>query len=61
VAGEWYGEDEAATRARVDHAAERLDVALATAAAEGSTPVEVAERQALERIEAARNEIHAAA
>jgi glutamate dehydrogenase/leucine dehydrogenase len=61
VAGEWYGEDEAATRARMDRAAERLDVALATAAAEGSTPVEVAERQALERIEAARTEISAAA
>jgi hypothetical protein len=32
----------------------RLDSAIATAAAEGSTPLEVAERQALERVEAAR-------
>jgi glutamate dehydrogenase/leucine dehydrogenase len=61
VAGEWYGEDEAATRARVNRAADRLDVALATAAIEDSTPVEVAERQALERIEAARSGITAAA
>jgi glutamate dehydrogenase/leucine dehydrogenase len=61
VAGEWYGEDEAATRARVDRAAERLELALATAAAEGSTPMEVAERQALERIDAAHREVTAAA
>jgi glutamate dehydrogenase/leucine dehydrogenase len=61
VAGEWYGEDEGATRARVDRAAERLELALATAAAEGSPPVEVAERQALERIDAARTGITAAA
>lgn len=32
----------------------RLDLALETAAAEGTTPLEVAERQALERVEAAR-------
>jgi valine dehydrogenase (NAD+) len=61
VAGEWYGEDETATRARVDRAAERLERALATAAAEGATPVEIAERQALERIEAARTHASAAA
>jgi hypothetical protein len=33
---------------------ERLDSAIATAAATGETPVEVAERQALERVAAAR-------
>ena len=33
---------------------ERLEQAIAAAAAEGSTPLEVAERQALERVEAAR-------
>jgi valine dehydrogenase (NAD+) len=54
VASEWYGEDEAVTRTRIDRAAERLEHALACAAAEDSTPVEVAERHALERIEAAR-------
>jgi hypothetical protein len=31
-----------------------LDRAIATAAAEGLTPLEVAERQALERVEAGR-------
>ena len=35
-------------------AMERLDTALETAEAEGVTPIEVAERQALERVEAAR-------
>ena len=35
-------------------AMERLDVALETAESEGTTPIEVAERQALERVEAAR-------
>jgi hypothetical protein len=33
---------------------DRLHEAIATAAAEGSTPVEVAERHALERVAAAR-------
>jgi hypothetical protein len=33
---------------------DRLDQAIAAAASEGSTPLEVAERQALERVEAAR-------
>jgi hypothetical protein len=33
---------------------ERLDSALETADAEGVTPIEVAEQQALERVEAAR-------
>ena len=35
-------------------AMERLDSALETAEADGSAPIEVAERQALERVEAAR-------
>lgn len=61
VAGEWYGEDERATRARLERASERLELALATAAAEDTTPVEVAERQALERIDAARAALIAAA
>ena len=35
-------------------AMERLDDAIAVAARDGLTPIEVAERQALERVEAAR-------
>jgi glutamate dehydrogenase/leucine dehydrogenase len=54
VAGEWLSDDEQAERARIEHAMDRLDEAIATAAAEGSTPVEVAERHALERVAAAR-------
>ncbi len=61
VAGEWYREDESATRERLDRAGERLELALAAAAAEGTTPVAVAERQALERIEAARPALTTAA
>jgi hypothetical protein len=33
----------------------RLELALETAESEGTPPIEVAERQALERVEAARN------
>jgi glutamate dehydrogenase/leucine dehydrogenase len=36
-------------------AMERLELAIETAEAEGTPPIEVAERQALERVEAARN------
>jgi glutamate dehydrogenase/leucine dehydrogenase len=54
VAGEWFGDDEQAERGRIEHAMERLDEAIATAAAEGGTPMDVAERQALERVAAAR-------
>jgi valine dehydrogenase (NAD+) len=54
VSGEWFGDDEHSERARIEHAMDRLDEAIATAAAEGGTPVEVAERQALERVAAAR-------
>jgi glutamate dehydrogenase/leucine dehydrogenase len=53
VAGEWFGDREA-ERARIEHAMDRLDAAIATSAAEGGTPLEVAERQALERVDAAR-------
>jgi valine dehydrogenase (NAD+) len=52
VALEWHGrggEDEL-----ISGAMDRLDRAIATAEAEDSTPVDVAERQALERVEAAR-------
>jgi glutamate dehydrogenase/leucine dehydrogenase len=52
VAGEWFGDGEAESE-RIAHAMERLDLAIATADADGGTPVEVAERQALERVAAA--------
>jgi valine dehydrogenase (NAD+) len=54
VAGEWYGGTGPSEGERIARAMDRLDVAIATAAAEGSTPLEVAERQALERVDAAR-------
>ena len=54
VSGEWYGGTGPSESERVARAMERLDRAIATAATEGSTPLEVAERQALERVEAAR-------
>jgi valine dehydrogenase (NAD+) len=54
VAGEWFGDGPEAERNRIDGAMERLDEAIATAAAEGGTPLEVAERQALDRVAAAR-------
>jgi valine dehydrogenase (NAD+) len=53
VSMEWYGTDDEA--AHIATAMERLDVALETAEAEGTPPIEVAERQALERVEAARS------
>ena len=54
VSREWYGargrsEDELIARAMA-----RLELAIETADAEGVPPIEVAERQALERVEAAR-------
>jgi valine dehydrogenase (NAD+) len=52
VSLEWQGDGSADEL--IARAMERLDRAIATAAAEGSTPLEVAERQALERVEAAR-------
>jgi valine dehydrogenase (NAD+) len=54
VSGEWYGGKGPSEEERIARAMTRLDQAIAVAAAEGSTPLEVAERQALERVEAAR-------
>jgi glutamate dehydrogenase/leucine dehydrogenase len=58
VAGEWFGDGGGdADRARIEHAMDRLDEAIAGSAAEGATPLEVAERQALERVESARRSL----
>jgi glutamate dehydrogenase/leucine dehydrogenase len=58
VAGEWFGDGGGETeRQRIEHAMERLDEAIAMSAAEGGTPLDVAERQALERVEAARRSL----
>jgi valine dehydrogenase (NAD+) len=54
VSNEWYRGAGPSESERIARAMDRLDRAIATAAAEGSTPLEVAERQALERVEAAR-------
>jgi glutamate dehydrogenase/leucine dehydrogenase len=54
VSAEWYGDDESRTRERIAAAMDRLEQALAEADAIDATPLEVAERQALERVEAAR-------
>jgi glutamate dehydrogenase/leucine dehydrogenase len=54
VSREWYGESGPGEELLIARAMERLDLAIETSEIEGSTPVEVAERQALERVEAAR-------
>jgi valine dehydrogenase (NAD+) len=54
VSREWYGEHGPGEAELIARAMERLDLAIDTARAEDSTPIEVAERQALERIAAAR-------
>jgi glutamate dehydrogenase/leucine dehydrogenase len=54
VSAEWYGEHGPREPQCVARAMERLESAIATAEAEDSTPIEVAERQALERLEAVR-------
>jgi glutamate dehydrogenase/leucine dehydrogenase len=54
VAAEWHEEDAEAEERRIEEAMERLEEAIATARAEGATPLEVAERRALERVGAAR-------
>ena len=54
VSLEWHRRPLDAATAHIDRAMERLERALASASTEGSTPIEVAERQALERIAAAR-------
>jgi glutamate dehydrogenase/leucine dehydrogenase len=54
VGAEWYGEQGPREAELLAGAMDRLDDAIGTARIEGSTPIEVAERQALERIAAAR-------
>lgn len=54
VAADWEGYDPARVERCIERAMERLDRALAAAADGGATPLEIAERQALERVEAAR-------
>jgi valine dehydrogenase (NAD+) len=54
VSLEWYGDRGPTDAELIARAMDRLDRAIATAESEGSTPIEVAERQALERVAAAR-------
>jgi glutamate dehydrogenase/leucine dehydrogenase len=54
VAAEWHDEDAAEEERRIEEAMERLEEAIAGAGAESATPLEVAERRALERVRAAR-------
>jgi glutamate dehydrogenase/leucine dehydrogenase len=54
VSSEWYCRRGPSEAELIGRAMERLECAIAIAEAEGSTPLEVAERQALERVEAAR-------
>jgi glutamate dehydrogenase/leucine dehydrogenase len=54
VSTEWYGDCGASEGELIARAMERLVLAIETADAEGTPPIEVAERQALERVEAAR-------
>jgi valine dehydrogenase (NAD+) len=56
VSREWNGDRGPSEEDLIAGAMERLELAIETAEAEGTTPVEVAERQALERVEAARVE-----
>jgi glutamate dehydrogenase/leucine dehydrogenase len=54
VSMEWYGDEGGDETSLIAGAMERLESAIETAEAEGTTPIDVAERQALERVEAAR-------
>jgi len=54
VSSEWNDDDGERERRRIERAMDRLDQAIAEAEQEDLTPVEVAERHALERVEAAR-------
>jgi valine dehydrogenase (NAD+) len=54
VSLEWYGREGRTEAELIAGAMERLDSALETAEADGVPPIDVAERQALERVEAAR-------
>jgi valine dehydrogenase (NAD+) len=56
VESEWRGTTRSAEQARIAQAMGRLERALAEARREGTTPLRVAERQALERVERARAE-----
>ena len=51
---EWYRERGPGEAELIARAMDRLELAIDTARTEDSTPIEVAERQALERIAAAR-------
>ena len=55
VSTEWYGNRGPREPELIARAMERLELALETAESEGTPPIEVAERQALERVDAARN------
>ena len=54
VSMEWYGERGKREQELITGAMDRLELALETAEAEGMPPIEVAERQALERVELGR-------
>jgi valine dehydrogenase (NAD+) len=54
VSLEWYGDRGPSEAELIARAMDRLDLAIATAESEGSSPIEVAERQALERVAATR-------
>jgi valine dehydrogenase (NAD+) len=54
VSLEWYGREGRSEAELIASAMERLDAALETAEADDVPPIDVAERQALERVEAAR-------
>jgi valine dehydrogenase (NAD+) len=54
VSTEWYGHGGASEGELIARAMERLELAIETADSEGTPPIEVAERQALERVVAAR-------
>jgi valine dehydrogenase (NAD+) len=54
VSLEWYGRHGGSEEELIAGAMQRLDLALEAADADGVPPIDVAERQALERVEAAR-------
>jgi valine dehydrogenase (NAD+) len=55
VSTEWYGNRGPSESELIAGAMERLELAFETAESEGTPPIEVAERQALERVAAARS------
>jgi glutamate dehydrogenase/leucine dehydrogenase len=55
VSTEWYGDRGPREAELIAGAMERLELALETAESESTPPIEVAERQALERVDSARN------